>query len=64
MSSRSSNLSEFDKPFETFVALLSRVDGVHCRIESETALQGTSEIVDAIRLPIKVKAVLTTLPEK
>ena len=50
--------------FETFVALLSRVDGVPCRIESETALQGTSEIVDAIRLPIKVKAVLTTLTEQ
>jgi hypothetical protein len=47
--------------FETFIALLSRVKGIPCRIESETALQGTSEIVDAIRLPIRIKAVLTAV---
>jgi hypothetical protein len=47
--------------FEAFISLLSRIDGIPCRIDSETALEGESEVVDAIRLPIKVKAVLTML---
>jgi hypothetical protein len=47
--------------FEAFVSLLSHIDGIPCRIESETALEGASEIVEAIKLPIKVKAVLTAL---
>lgn len=47
--------------FEAFVALVSQIDGLPCRIEATTALDGKSEVVELLRLPIKVTSVLTSL---
>jgi hypothetical protein len=46
--------------FEAFVALVSHIDGLPCRIEATTALDGKSEVVELLRLPIKVTSVLTS----
>lgn len=47
--------------FETFVALISRIGRIPCRVESETVLEGKSDFVEALKLPIRVTSVITAL---
>ena len=43
------------------MALISRIGRIPCRVESETVLEGKSDFVEALKLPIRVTSVITAL---
>ena len=47
--------------FEAFVSLISRIGGIPCRIDAVTALDGTSGIVELLKLQVTATSVLTSL---